>query len=178
MSVTCLYTPFKKEFEPVVRVGENIAIPKTAEKMEYYQVTYVEAVQPMIIAVDLTASEQKHEYKLEDIELEDNEAGQWRLKVLDLVNVGMNFPTASAKWTTKNSRTYATPLSSENALEFFTIKDDVPTLYLTNPITEAQTVRIMVWGFKYSLKKLDREPAEYTVFPAYSEPYVVGGSWR
>ena len=48
--------------------------------------------------------------------------------------------------------------------------------YLTNPIAEAQTVRIMVWGFKYALKKLDYEPSEYTVFPAYSKAHVIGGS--
>ena len=174
--VTALYTPFKEEFEPIVRVGENIAIPKSATEREYYQVTYVEPVQPIIIGVSLTASEQKHEYELKEVELEDNEAGQWRMEVLDLVNVGMNYPAAAAKWTTKSSLTYASPLSGENFLEFYTHKDDVPTLYLTNPITEAQTVRIMVWGFKYALKKLDYEPSEYTVFPAYSKAHVIGGS--
>ena len=178
MSVTCLYTPFKKEFEPIVRVGENIAIPKTAEKYEFYKVVYIEPIQPIIIGVDLSASEQKHSRKLTEIELEDNEAGQWRMKVLDLVNVDMNHPAAAAKWTTKNVRTSATPLSDDNFLEFFTVKDNVPTLYLTNLLAEAQTARVMVWGFKYSLKKLDHEPSEYTVFPAFSTPYVVGGAGR
>jgi len=178
MGVTCLYTPFKKEFEPIVRVGENIAIPKGAEEYEYYKVLYIEPIQPMIVGVDLTASEQKHSRKLTEIELEDNEAGQWRMKVLDFVKVDMNHPAASAKWVTKSARTSATPLSPDNLLEFYTVKDDVPTLYLTNPLAEPQTVRVMIWGFKYSIKKLDHEPSEYTVFPAYSAPYVVGGTGR
>ena len=180
MSVTCLYTPFKKDFEPIVRVGENIAIPKTAEKYDYYEVVYVEPVQPIVIPVDLGAYEKNKEKVLEEIKLDDNEAGQWRLWIVDFVSVKMNFPRASRKWTTKEIETFATPLTmaKENFLEFFTHKDDVPVLYVDNPVEEEQTARLIIWGFKYSLKKLDVKPAEYTVFPAYSAMYIVGGAGR
>ena len=180
MGVTCLYTPFKKEFEPIVRVGENIAIPKTAEKYDYYEVVYVEPIQPIVVPVSLTAYERNKTVELDDIKLEDNEAGQWRLWIPDFIAVKMNFPRAARKWVTKEEETYATPLSmaNENVLEFFTHKDDVPVLYVDNPVGEEQAARLIIWGFKYSLKKLDRKPEEFTVLPAYSSTHVVGGAGR
>ena len=180
VSVTCLYTPFKEEFEPVVRVGENIAIPKTAEEYEYYEVTYIEPIQPITIPVSLSAYEKNKEVVPNEIKLEDNEAGQWRLWIPDFIAVKMNFPRAARKWVTKEEETYATPLSmaKENVLEFFTHKGDVPVFYVDNPVGESQTARLIIWGFKYSLKKLDVKPAEYTVLPAYSSMYVVGGAGR
>ena len=180
MGVTCLYTPFKKEFEPIVRVGENIAIPKTAEKYDYYEVVYVEPIQPIVVPVSLAAYEKNKEKVLEEIKLDDNEAGQWRLWIVDFVSVKMNFPRAARKWTTKKEETFATPLTmaKENFLEFFTHKDDVPVLYIDNPLEEGQVARLIIWGFKYALKKLDVKPAEYTVLPAYSSTYIVGGAGR
>lgn len=177
MDVTALYLPFKKEFEPIVRIGENVAIPKGQEKYEFYKVTYIEPVQPITVSVSLNALQKNYGVTLDSIELQDNEAGQWRLWIPDFVRVNMNFPKAVAKWTTKNEVTSATPLSmvKDQFLEFYTHKDDVPTLYIDNPVNESQLVRILIWGFKYSLKKLEYEPGEYTVFPAYSATYVIGG---
>jgi len=59
-------------------------------------------------------------------------------------------------------------MAKENVLEFYTHEDDVPVLYLDNPLGEDQTVRVAVWGFKYVLEKLDETPKEYTVFPTYN----------
>jgi hypothetical protein len=128
----------------------------------------------------LTTYQKNVEKTLDEIKLDDNEAGQWRLWIPDFIAIKMNFPRAARKWTTKEQETSALPLSmaKEQFLEFFTHKDDVPVLYIDNPIEDAQTARIIIWGFKYSLKKLDHEPAEYTVFPAYSATYIIGGAGR
>ena len=51
-------------------------------------------------------------------------------------------------------------------------------LYIDNPLTEAQTVRFAVWGFKYAIEELAEEPSTYTLIPLYSLEYVVGTrSW-
>ena len=177
MGVTALYLPYKEEFEPIVRIGEYIAIPKRAKEYVFYEVTYIEPIQPIIIAQSLDANEEDKERELEELELADNEVGQWRLIPLDYVEIKLSSPRAAAKWVTRATTTSATPTSKkqENFLEFYTIKDEVPTAYLTNPVSEAQVVRLLVWGFKYSVKKLDYEPTDYTVLPVYSSTYVVGG---
>jgi len=177
MDVTAIYLPFKKEFEPVVRIGENIAIPKGEETYEFYKVTYIEPVQPIIIGVPLVALQKDYAKMLNEIKLHDHEAGQWRLFVLDFAEVKMNFPRAAARWTTKEATTSVKPISieKEQFLEFYSHKDEVPTVYVTNPRDEPQYVRLAVYGFKYSLKPLGYSPGEYTVFPAYSSTYIIGG---
>jgi len=176
VSVTCLYTPYKRDFEPLVRIEENVAIPKGKGAFEYFKVLFVEPVQPITVAVSLPALERNKEYTLKEIELEDNEAGQWRLWIPDFVAVKMNYPRASSKWTTKTSTPSALPLSMahENVLEFFTWKNHVPILYLDNPVDEEQTARLLIWGFKYSLEKIEEKPKEYTVLPVFSAEFVAG----
>jgi len=176
MSVTCLYLPYKKGFEPIVRSGENIALPMGKERFKFFRVTYVEPVQPIIIAVSLSASERNKEYSLDEVKLEKNEFGQWRLWILDFATVKMNYPRAVRKWTTKEEETYAFPLSmaKEQILEFYSWKDEVPILYVDNPLTEAQTVRFAIWGFKYAIEELPEAPETYTLIPLYSLEYIVG----
>jgi len=177
MSVTAIHLPFKKEFEPVVRIEENIAIPRGPEKYDFYKVLYVEPIQPITIIMSLSAEAKNVEKLLEVCELKDYEAGQWRLWIPDFISVTMKFPRAVTKWNTKSTGTYAVPLSmaKEQILEFYTIADDVPLLLLTNPLSEEQVVRLIIWGFKYSLKELKEKPKEFTVFPVYSADYVIGG---
>jgi len=177
VSVTSLYIPFKHKFEPLVLPLENIAIPISKNEFRYFKVLYVEPVQPIIITESLSALEKNREHELSEIKLEDNQAGQWRMWLLDYVAVKMRFPRATAKWVTRETETFAQPLSmaKEQILEFYTWKDEVPVLYLDNPVNEDQLVRILVWGFKYAVEELKRPPEKYTVFPVYSLEYVIGG---
>ena len=177
MSVTSLYIPYRHEFEPLVLPGENIAIPVAKGEYEYYRVLYIEPVQPIIVAESLDALEKNKEHELSEIKLEENQAGQWRLWLLDFVALKMRYPRASSKWVTKGQETQAIPLSmaKEQILEFYTWKDEVPVLLLDNPVNEAQTVRLLIWGIKYAIEKLPRAPEKYTLFPIYSLEYVVGG---
>lgn len=178
-TVTALYIPYKKEFEPIVKIGEYLAIPdiKQGKKTTFLKVKYIEPVQPITITQSLSALETNKEVKLTQIELWDNVVGQWRLYVMDYVGVRMFYPKATAKWTTKTTATSATPLSifKENILEFFTYKDNVPYIYLDNPLNEAQLARIVLFGFKYYVEKVPEKPPEYTTIPIYSAEFIVGG---
>jgi len=180
VSVTALYIPYKVEFEPIVRTGENIAIPVSREEMKYFRVLYVEPVQPIILTVSLSADETDKEEELDEIKLEDNYAGQWRMASLDLAYAKMYYPRAVPKYLTKSTETYIMPMSysTPNILEFYTWKNEVPILKVTNPLSEAQVVRFAVWGFKYAIEELKEVSKEYTVFPIYSAEYVIGGKGR
>jgi len=180
MSVTALYVPYKIEFEPIVRAEENIAIPVSRGSKKYFKVLFVEQVQPIIIGKSLDANETNVEYELSEIELEDNYAGQWRIIPLEPVQAKMYFPKAIPKFYTEVTETYIYDLSlmQPNILEFYTWKDEVPYLKLTNPFNEPVYARFIVLGFKYAIEELKEEPKEYTLFPVYSVEYVIGGRGR
>jgi len=180
LSVTCLYVPYKTQFEPLVRIEENIAIPIGAGNLKFFRIQYIEPVQPIIPLVSLDAYDKNKEKVLEEIKLEDNEAGQWRLWIPDYIAVKMNYPRGTRKWVTKETETYALPLSmaKQQVLEFYTWKDEVPVLYIDNPLAEAQDARIILWGLKYSLTPLVEKPKEYTVLPVYSAAHIVGAMGR
>jgi len=177
MGVTSLYVPYKREFEPLVLPGENIAIPTAKGVYEYYRVLYIEPVQPILVPIPLDAFERSKEKELKEVELEENQAGQWRLWLLDFVALRMRYPRATSKWTTKAQETFALPLSmaKEQVLEFYTWKREVPVVYVDNPVYEPQTARILIWGYRYAIEALARKPEKYTLFPVYSLEYVVGG---
>ncbi len=176
MSVTVLHLPYKEEFEPIARSGDIVAIPVGRQQVNYFRVVYVEPVQPILVVEQLSALEQKKEHRLEEIELEENQMGQWRLAPLDFVYVGMNFPRAVSKWSTRSESTYATPYSlyAPQTLEFFTYGDDVPVLYLTNPAHEDQVARVAVIGYRFALEEFRERPEHYVFIPAYSLEYVIG----
>ncbi|RLF41692.1 MAG: hypothetical protein DRN17_08425 [Thermoplasmata archaeon] len=180
MSVTAIHLPFKKDFEPIVRMEENIAIPKTAGQYSFFKVLYIEPLQPYTTVVSLDAYERNKEKTLDEVKLEENEVGQWRLWIPDYVAVDFYHPRAARKWVTKEANTSATPLSmaKEQVLEFYTYKDSVPRLLLSNPIAEEQYARLIIWGFKYLIEPLKEKPKDYTPLPAYSAVYVVGGAGR
>ena len=175
MSVTALHVPYKKVFEPLVRIGENIAIPKGKGEYEYYRIVYEEPLQPIVVPVELTPYEKNVEYKLNELKLRDKQLGQWRLWIMDFISVRMKYPRATSKWTLQSEETSATPLSmaKEQILEFYTWEDNVPILYIDNPLSESQTARLMFWGIKYAAEKLEEEPETYTVVPLYSLDFVV-----
>ena len=175
----CAVCSLQERVEPIVKIGEYLAIPdiKQGKKTTFLKVKYIEPVQPITITQSLSPLETNKEIKLTQIELWDNVVGQWRLYVMDYVGVRMFYPKATAKWTTKTAATSATPLSifKENILEFFTYKDNVPYIYLDNPLNEAQLARIVLFGFKYYVEKVPEKPPEYTTIPIYSAEFIVGG---
>ena len=178
MGVTSLYIPYKKDFEPIVRINENTAIPVAGQREPlYFKVLYIDPIPLITLTKSLSALQEKVEYTIDEVKLNENEAGQWRLVIPDYVSVLMRFPRAATKWVTASQSASATPISMgmPNLLEFFTWKDYVPLLELSNPVNEDQLIRLFVWGFKYSLQPLKEAPREYTVFPVFSAENVVGG---
>ena len=177
MGVTALYIPYKKDFEPIVRINENVAIPLAGLQLNYFKVLYIEPVPLITITKSLSALEKSVAYTLDELKLNENEAGQWRLVIPDYVSILMKFPRAATKWVTQGQEAPATPVSMNmpNLLEFYTWKDYVPLLELTNPVNEDQLIRLFIWGFKYSLQPLEKPPKEYTILPVFSAENIVGG---
>jgi len=180
MSVTALHVPYKIAFEPIVRIGENIEIPVSRNEYKYFRVLDYEQVQPITISVSLSANERDHEYEMDEIKVEDNYFGQWRIHIKDFAFVKIYHPRAIPKYTTKTEEPYMTPLSKlpSNMFELYTWKDDVPVMKVTNPLNEDQVVRIEVYGLKYAIEKLPTKPETYTTIPIFSITYVIGGTGR
>jgi len=179
VSVSSLYVPYKKDFEPLVRSGEYIAIPTGRTTVQYFKVLYVEPVAPITITSIVDANAIDTEVSMDAIKLPDNYAGQWRIAVEDLVEAKMYYPRAVPKYNTKEEVSYI-PINGNggepNFKEFYTWKDEVPTLLVSNPLDEEQLARFKVWGFKYSIIQVEQKPPEYTFFPVYSAEYIIGST--
>jgi len=176
MSISVLYLPFKKEFEPIVREGENIAVPIGTDRYEYYKVLWIEPVVITFYMV-LDGFAKDVDRSLDELKLEDNQVGQWRMWILDFVGVKMRYPASVSKWGTKGAgeiQMLPLAMAKENVLEFYTRGDDVPIIYVSNPLFEPQVARFAIFGFKYAVEKLPSKPDKYTIFPVYSMDYVVG----
>ena len=180
VSIAVLHVPFKKEFEPVVRIGENVKLLLPNNGELYGRVTYYEQIQPQVIdlgsigaSTPTTWPQTGSPKKLEEIELGDREFGQWRMMLLDDFLIEFNIPAATGKFVVKSGKTYISRLSAikENLLEFFTYKDVVPTLVPLNPnFFDMEVARIMVFGWRFIIEKLERPPESYTVIPITGKP--------
>ncbi len=183
MSVTSIHLPYKLTFEPVVRINDNVKLILTDGTI-FGKVTYLEQIEPII--VDLAASSALpavssstspvapgNQYELDDIELGENEFGQWRLQLLDDFLLEIRLPPAVTKHVVKNGATYMSIFASTlpSLGDFFTYKDKVPTLIPYNVRFETvDMARVMVYGFRYIIERLPSEPDNYTSIPIPGKP--------
>ena len=179
MSLATLYMPYKHRFEPIVRIGEYVAVPVGRERLEFYRVVYIEPIPPLTVALTVDAGS-KIDYDSKDLKLYDNELGQWRVWVADPAAVKVYFPPAIPKFSNRDGAVAITPLAAlrDQLVEFYTKADKVPRFEVYNPLEEQLLVRLVFWGYKYSVDRVEERPERYTVFPVYSANYVVGGEAR
>lgn len=183
MSVTAIHLPYKESFEPVVRINDNVKLILT-DGIIYGRVTYLEQIEPIIIDLaessplpavssSTTPIAPGNQYELSDIELGENEFGQWRMKLLDDFLLEMRLPPAVTKHVVRSGSTYLSMLISNipNMGDFFTYKDKVPTVIPYNIRFETMDMaRIMVYGFRYIIERIHEEPENYTSIPVPGKP--------
>jgi len=175
VSVSALHVLHKREFEPVVRIEENVKI--LAEGPIFGRVTFIEPIQPIIIDLGPIDAATPTRYpaigaqrELKELELGEREFGQWRLLVLDDILLEVKLPSALGRFVRKAGSTLVSRLSlaRDQLTEIFTYKDIVPTVTPFNPRFEPmEMARIVVYGYRYVIEPLDRPPKEYTVIPVY-----------
>jgi len=95
---------FKPDFEPIARVGEKVLL---LPQKKLYEVLWVQSVQPILKnlgSLTAGASSTKVELKTE-LELEENELGQWRFEPVDDVQLAIFSLAANRMFSTRYTDT-------------------------------------------------------------------------
>jgi len=164
--------PYATLFEPVVKPRENIRlVPALRGRKQFFQVEYVEPVYGIIIDLgQLAASSSTSLSAIDNLDLDENQLGQWRLFLLDDFELLIKQPRAVERGTTKVVSTKITPytmiLDPElKSTEFYTFEDKTRVyIQATNPTNSSVYARIFVYGWKFLLKEIE-QPAKYTDIP-------------
>ena len=182
MSVTALHVLYKKEFEPIVRPLEYVALMNdvSMSKWIFGKVIFIEPLQPITINLGSLSAADPNRYPtpgttktLDSIAVGDNEFAQYRIKVLDDFLLEIKLPPALSRFINRNGPTYVQRISRDQLTEIFVYKDDVPTVQPYSILfTDLEVARIMVYGFRYVFVKLSEDEkrrviaeGKYTVIP-------------
>ena len=174
MSVTALYLLHKKEFEPIVRPKDYVAILTPQAKWVYGRVVYVEPIHPQIKNLGSISAASATSYpthrgteELEEMEVGKNEFAQYRLLPLDDVMLEVYLPAAISRFNLKAGPTKISVRSPEHFAEIFVYEDNVPTIkYYAVLFRDLDNARIMFYGYRFVFEPLTTPPKEFTVIPA------------
>lgn len=174
MGVTAIHLVHKKEFEPVVRIEENVKLLVPGGEV-YGKVVYLEPIQPFVIDLGGLPAATPTQWpaigaskELNELELGEREFGQWRLLVLDDILLEVKLPAAVGRFVKKSGATQVSRLSlaRDQFTEVYTYRDTVPTVVPLNPnFYNMDMARLMITGYRYVIEPLDRPPRDYTVIP-------------
>ena len=168
MSVTALHLIHKKDFEPIVRPLENIAVATDLDETawRFYRVKYIEPFFVRYTTASVAAGGSL-DVDVAALKLHDDVLGQIRITELTTgFEVEVRLPEATKKYSTKNTVTRIDDWIVANMpwlTELFYLGDDTPkfTVYNTTGAAAAATLRFV--GFKYILEPLAARPRDYTV---------------
>ena len=162
--------PYAVVFDPVAKPRENVRL---VPKNEFYSVEYVEPVYGLLIDFGtIDADKEGSLYEVEELDLEDNQLGQFRIMLLDDFDLLVKQPRAAERGTTKTQSTRITPYLAMNdpTLKFteFFVFGDSNRIYL-QPINTGRQysvyARAFIFGWKLGLKRLTETPMKYTDIP-------------
>ena len=164
--------PFEKDFTPVVMPDQYV---KILPDYGFYKVLQVEPIGYLIkdFSVSIASESWSRGNELQEVYVLDDEMAQWRLKVLDDIEVII---APLGKERKRGSLKYGSPVSagklvdtyneSENSTEFFSFEDEKIYIDIYNPTKYTITTeRILLYGYKYKLEKMPTAPGKYTVIP-------------
>ena len=158
-------------FEPVVKVGENIAVFPT-NKYGYFKVLYIRQLPEIIhdfgsISAEKTVSDKE----VTDLYMNDGEIAQYRMMPLDDIVITVKQPLAKGIWTTRNTQAAISQKTLQlqtitGISEFFVYEDEKIYFNVTNPTKyNISKSRVLFTGFKFAVEKLPTPPEVYTVIP-------------
>jgi len=163
---------YKKEFEPVADIGDNIVIEPVKEA---YKVVFIE--QTGVIEKDfgpIGAGAVIRDQELKELELSKDQLGQFRIYFVDNIRFrNWRQPRGVGRFYVKSAQTYIDntfqTLGFEefgNLTEFFVFEDRTPIVDVENPTTTPlSTSKVKFFGFKYDLEKLPSIPSTYISIP-------------
>lgn len=175
MSVTSIHLIYKKEFEPIVRPNENIAVAEStdSDSWKFYRVKYIE---PFFInyTTGTITNGSSIDIDLSDLELGKNEIAQIRVLIqTNGFELEAKLPEAVSKYTTKNTVTridYWVSTNYPHLTEMFYQGRYYPKFKIYNNSGADGTCNIRIIGFRYVLEPLSTIPREYTVIYTSTVP--------
>jgi hypothetical protein len=164
-----------KDFEPVVQPEMNVRIFDSTKTYGYFEVTHVEPVGYIIkdFAVTISSESWSRGNEFQEVYVQDSEMAQWRMKVLDdievrLAQLGKELKRGSLKYGVPVNVSLMTELIDETlkSTEFYTYRDEKVYVDIYNPTQSSiSRNRVVVFGYKFKLNKLDSKPGKYTNIP-------------
>lgn len=163
------------EFRPVVEPRMNVRIIGAGGNVYgYYRVKGVEPIGFFIkdFAKSISAESTSSGIEFDEVYMDDNTLAQWRIWVLDDVEIKLNLiGRTETRGTTKYEVSTAYSFSMDTnehdgQSQFFTFEDEKIYIDIHNPTKSAiSSERVLLTGYKYSLEKLDSVPEKYTDIP-------------
>jgi len=167
-------------FKPIRKINEYISVWYDS-KWHHFNIIYIEPLPPSYDTIkdfgSISNGSSLSNQKLDLIELDDLELGQFRFKVLDDIQVTVFQPKASKRFAIKNTTIRVDKLSQlyDPDLEFseiFVYKDKYPYVDVENNSGEdLSKTRIIFFGYRFVLEELEVEPSP-------DETYYVVSSGR
>lgn len=162
---------FPESFEPVVRKGDNVELLKSDKDiLGYYTVKYIEPLprkQHDFGAINNETS--SGDTEVTDLYMNDGELAQYRMILLDDMEVTISQPKAKKRHATKSYVHTMTPYTVQAAphlTQFFIFEDEKVFFDVKNPTKYVRGIhRIMYLGWRFILEKLPSKPATFTSIP-------------
>jgi len=163
---------YKKDFEPVADIGDNVVLEPIREA---YRVKFVE--QTGIIEKDfgaMGAGAVLTDQKLDVLTMFPNQMGQFRIYFVDNIRFkNWRQPESVGRFYMKNATTFIDNTFQTlgfdkfgQLTEFFVFEDKVPKVDVENVSGSAlSTSRVRFFGYKYDLEKLPSIPEKYISIP-------------
>jgi len=161
---------FKKDFEPVVNIGDIIKVLGVAElRDKFFEVVWIEPA-PMVEHdfEELSSGEESGDTVIDELKLDEGELGQWRLTVVDnlyIKSLRIGGRNMIPLWSTKDDRgKIDRSIEYLNMTEFWTYKNiDVYMNVVANE--DLTTSRVRFYGWIYSIEEVTKRPEYYTRIP-------------
>jgi len=159
------------EFKPIVKPRDNVRL---LPKYGFFRVKGVEPIGKFIkdFAKTITDGSTSSGIAFEEVYMNDSEMAQWRIWVLDDIELKLNLiGRTETRGTTKYevSTAYSFSLDTnpdDGQSQFFTFEDEKVYIDIHNPTQDTITMnRVLLMGYRYTLEKLDFEPDKYTDIP-------------
>jgi hypothetical protein len=157
--------------EPIVRQDNYVKIYTYQKECMYRKVTALETIPPFQAidlcnptgagTVALAAQTQGAKNNVTNLDLNDEEFGQWRFYTIDPAAIRIFVPAGVGKWQLKNLQIGITPdiIYRDPTLvstEFNTWEDERPSMDAQNYSDYALTaVRIIVFGYRFQVEEVD-----------------------
>lgn len=167
---------FATEFEPILLPGETAHLITATTKLDVECIAIGALPERVKDFGAITGAEWITDQENTDLELPNNELGQFRMRIVDDLRMEFNNLSPTKQWRTSKAVFYLPQfpaVSAEDFLkqfyfkasEFFTWEDDTPRFALYAPDGDLAKSRVLFSGWRFRVKKITT-PGKITIWVA------------